>query len=131
MTDGGPRAAAETRASHRSVTLVQLVTFRLFEFLTAVRWPAAVTISVWHSIPYLAGRDTNAVFIVWTKELGTRDAVPWVVTVVFAFWALAERQLRRRKTAYLANRVTALEAQIDPSRTSSGLTHTGDTRPRR
>ena len=45
-------------------------------------------------------------------------------------WGAVERHLRHKKTEYLQNRVKELEAQIDPNRSSSGLTTKGKTNPR-
>jgi hypothetical protein len=43
-------------------------------------------------------------------------------------WALLERGEKRRKTLYLSGRISALEQQLDPRRTSSELMPTGETR---
>ena len=51
----------------------------------------------------------------------------WGIAVVAALYGLLERELRRRKTAYLQGRITKLEEQIHPGRTSSGLTARGET----
>jgi hypothetical protein len=112
-------------------TLGQLTILKLFEFLTAARWPTAVALVAWHCVPYLAGRDTRAVFFLAFKELGTHDATPWILTTGATMWAVIERQLRRSKTAYLSKRITTLELQVDPDRTSSGLPNTGETKRRR
>lgn len=42
----------------------------------------------------------------------------------------SEKRLRKETTERLTNRVTGLELKIDPSRTSSEITPSGDTNPR-
>jgi len=37
--------------------------------------------------------------------------------------------LRKRKTEYFQNRIKLLEEEIDPNRSSSGLTPKGETKP--
>lgn len=121
-------AAVETDKAKAGPTTPQIVIIRGFDFLTAIRWPVAVGFSVWTAIPYLAGRTTKAVFLVLFRQIGTVDAVPWILMSCAVIWAILERSLRRRKTVYLAARNRMLELQIDPDRSSSGLTGTGDSR---
>lgn len=52
---------------------------------------------------------------------------PWTIAIVAILYGLVERELRRRKTAYLHGRITMLEKTIDPSRSSSGLNTRGET----
>lgn len=62
----------------------------------------------------------------------------WDIRFVVAFslagattiWAVAERWLRHRKVNYLQGRIKELELNIDPGRTTSGLTTKGRTNPR-
>ncbi len=54
--------------------------------------------------------------------------LPWGVALIAIIYGLIQRELRRRKTAYLQGRIVRLEQQIDPGRTSSGLTTRGETR---
>jgi len=51
----------------------------------------------------------------------------WGLAIVAIAYGLLQARLRRRKTAYLSDRIEELEMQIDPQRTTSGLTKTGDT----
>ena len=53
----------------------------------------------------------------------------WATAVGFAIWALAERRFRSRKTEELTARIRELEVGIDPLRSGSGLSATGDTNP--
>jgi hypothetical protein len=52
---------------------------------------------------------------------------PWTIAVVAILYGLVERELRRRKTAYLQGRIAKLESKIDPDRSSSGLNKRGET----
>jgi hypothetical protein len=62
----------------------------------------------------------------------------WDIRFVVAFslagaataWGTAERMLRHRKVNYLQGRIKELEEQIDPKRSTSGLTTKGRTHPR-
>lgn len=62
----------------------------------------------------------------------------WDIRFVIAFslaggaavWGAAERVLRHRKVNYLQGRIKELEQNIDPGRTTSGLTTKGRTHPR-
>lgn len=51
------------------------------------------------------------------------------LAVVSMLYGLFERELRRRKTKYLQDRIIKLEERLDPNRESSGLTPRGETRP--
>lgn len=44
-------------------------------------------------------------------------------------WAIRERKLRKKNTRHIAAYTKELEKHIDPNRTSSNLTETGDTHP--
>lgn len=75
------------------------------------------------------GRTTSASLIV-------RAAIGWgatktglsVITVGALGWGRAERWLRRREIRKNADYIERLEKQIDPNRSTSGLTKTGATR---
>jgi hypothetical protein len=62
----------------------------------------------------------------------------WDIRFVIAFslagaataWGAVERWLRHRKVNYLQGRIKELEQNIDPGRTTSGLTTKGKTHPR-
>jgi hypothetical protein len=52
----------------------------------------------------------------------------WPISFGSVGYALLERRERRRKTGKLAKRIAELERMLDPTRTSSELTATGQTR---
>lgn len=121
-------AAGKTDQPNAGPTIAHVVVIRTFDFLVAVRWPAALAFSVWKAMPYLAGRTTEAIFLILFRRVGAFDATPWTLMSGVIVWALLERYLRRRKTIRLAGRVRALELLIDPDRSSSGLADTEDSR---
>ncbi|MBA1446612.1 MAG: hypothetical protein M3H12_07775 [Chromatiales bacterium] len=77
----------------------------------------------------LAGKFTFADIAIKVFNFGGDK--PWeaITFVALAAWAMLERRLRRKKTAALQGRVTELEFRIDPNRTGSELTNTGETNP--
>lgn len=89
----------------------------------------------------LAGKETTAtvaigveantnIFIEFLAKFALGYKWAWVMAVVAVIYGLAERELRRRKTAYLQNRIIELEQQLDPNRESSTLTVRGETNPK-
>lgn len=54
--------------------------------------------------------------------------VAWPITVVSMVYAELQRRERQRKTEKLSKRNRELELRLDPMRTSSQLTPTGETR---
>src|SRR5438046_227608 len=60
--------------------------------------------------------------------LESRAKWAWGIAVFAILYGIAERQLRRRKTAYLQGRIVKLEEMIDQHRSSSGLSERGETR---
>ena len=95
---------------------------------------AAATVGcVWlmaEAVGELAGKDTS---VVVRGVLSVFADIKFVVSVALAgcaaAWAVLERWLRHRKVEHLQARVIALEQQIDPNRSSSGLTAKGQTHP--
>ena len=53
----------------------------------------------------------------------------WASIVVLFFWIHRERTLRKSKTKSMSDRITKLEAEKNPKRTSSGPTPTDETHP--
>lgn len=77
----------------------------------------------------LAGQETTAEFVLSIfSNLGASRWPYLLLAGGLAMWALLERRERRRKTAYLTNRIRLLEQKIDPNRSSSELLSTGETR---
>lgn len=85
----------------------------------------------WRSVASLAGQTSTAnlrLAFNAAVDLGHEVWPAWLVAAVCTSWALLERQLRRRKTAYLTGRIQELEVRLDPQRESSFLPPDGNTR---
>lgn len=106
---------------------------RLFEtFNNVIRYGAWLGIAyyAYRSIDALAGETTSLEFFhLVTFEFLSKSLPWWVLTMALGLWAILERSIRKRKTEKLTNRIEELETKIDPQRTSSGLSATGDTHP--
>lgn len=78
----------------------------------------------------LAGQVTVANFLVDVLGLGSVRTVLYLLLLfALAGWAIGENRLRKRVTRHLSSQKQRVEEQIDPDRTSSGLTPTGGTNP--
>ena len=78
----------------------------------------------------LAGKTTAAdIALKAITDLELDRSVLYVLTGGTTLWAIRERKLRKKKTKDLGAYVKELEEHIDPNRTSSNLTETGDTHP--
>ncbi|MEE9441967.1 MAG: hypothetical protein V3V99_04800 [candidate division Zixibacteria bacterium] len=73
-----------------------------------------------------ADADVNVFFHVLSK-IGIEKIIYWVLLLLAGSYGVLQQRLRYRKTKYLQGRIKDLEIQIDPNRTSSGLTETGQT----
>ena len=99
------------------------------EIWKTIRW-VGVAAFTYFSIAELAGKQTDANLLlslfVTVPERGV--SAWWVMATFIAFaWAIVEGRIRRRKVQTLSGRIKALELKLDPKRTSSGLTSSGET----
>lgn len=89
--------------------------------------------SVWvfvDAVTALAGQETNVVVEAALSLAGRLDVVlSFSLTFVCVIWAVGERKLRQRAIERLERRPRELERMIDPQRSTSGLTKTGETHP--
>lgn len=82
------------------------------------------------AVDSLAGKTTATdIALKAITDLKLDRGVLYVLTGGTALWAIRERKLRKKKTKDLGAYVKELEKHIDPNRTSSNLTETGDTHP--
>jgi hypothetical protein len=98
---------------------------------TAIRWFFAVLIvgAIGWALQPFAGKNTAVTFFLsFVADLKFVFSV--TVALGAAGWALIERGLRYHKTKYLQDRIKKLETEIDPQRSTSGLTRTGRTNPK-
>lgn len=75
-------------------------------------------LEAWLSIGFLSGPTS-----LW------RIVICAMMVMMFYLWGSIERGLRKRTVRHIGNQKRVLEEQLDPSRTSSGLSSTGDTNP--
>lgn len=94
----------------------------------------AIAWFVYLSVKELAGKDTwaNIVLAIFAPNADRPNSVLiWQVLALVVFlWAIAERKFRLYKVGRLSGRIRSLEEHIDPNRSSSGLTTTGETHPK-
>lgn len=99
---------------------------------TAIRWGALVLIGLlaFVSIEVLAGKRTLAtIAISLIGSVKLENAIYLIVFLGCVLYGLGERELRRRNIKRLTESKNKLERLLDSSRTSSGLTSRGTTRP--
>jgi hypothetical protein len=114
-----------------------LVKFRKLDILAdavhlGVPWGCLVLIFLFTflMVAQLAGKTTLA-------NVGVRVLADIKVSQVLAYmfgagglgYGVLERKLRHKKVAHMEGHIKTLEAAFDPSRSSSGLTRKGTTRP--
>jgi hypothetical protein len=98
---------------------------------------AAICFCIWRLAPAMeafAGKTTLANFgVSLIADLKANTVFSHLVMAVLglggAGYGLRERAQKRREIKRLGNRVVAVEKQLDPNRTSSGLTIDGRSRP--
>lgn len=110
-----------------------LIVVKIFDFLSKIVTLAAIWVVCrygYFSIKELAGKTTIADFFFqyFTRE-SRSHWLPWILVIIFFVWATLERQLRLKKVASMQNHIVELEKRLDPNRTSSMLTHKGETNP--
>lgn len=82
------------------------------------------------TISDLAGKTTLADIVIQILMSGNaREWASYAVTGGAILWGARERRLRKSTINHLSRRLIKTEEQLDPNRTSSHLTETGDTRP--
>ncbi len=99
---------------------------------TAIRWCGLVAIAYLtrDTIINLAGKTTLARFgIMFFGELKTGEAISYALSILLLVWGIKERKLRHDAIAHMAPRAQRGEQVLDPRRSSSDLTPTGETRP--
>lgn len=78
----------------------------------------------------LAGQSTSAslkLAVRWLSTERKETVTAWTVALFAILYGRSERNLRKRKTRYMQQRIRDLESKRDPSRSSSGLTESGET----
>jgi len=97
-----------------------------------IPWGSLILIAYWvhGDVVALSGKETLAqIGISFLGDIRVSDAFAYLFGAAGVGWGVAERNLRRRNIARLAEENKALEQMIDPERLSSNLTKRGTTRP--
>ncbi len=97
-----------------------------------IRWGGVVLIARYGylSIDALAGHQTAANIIVnFLGNFHVSEGLAWLLTAGGATYGLGQNRLRKRIVEHLHGRIRELEERVDPQRSSSNLTPSGDTRP--
>ena len=129
--------AKEAGGSEQEVELRILRVTRWVEgvvqvLLSLIRWVAIVLIARYGylSIASLAGQNTLAdIGINLLSNIKVSVALAGAAGVGGLIYGERQRKLRKNTVERLQGRIRELETEIDPNRSSSNLTHRGDTRP--
>jgi hypothetical protein len=90
----------------------------------------AIVYLLGHAIESLSGKETNAnIFIDLLGKIEVSVVLSWVVGGAGIAYGRYERKLRKSTIDRLQGRIKSLEQELDPNRSSSKLTTTGDTNP--
>jgi hypothetical protein len=125
-----PRIRSKTEAEY-------LLRAKKLEILdTAIRliipWGSLALIAFWvhGDVIALAGKQTLAnIGLSFLGDIRVSDAVAYIFGAAGAGYGIAERTVRRRTIARLAEENTTLERLVHPERSTSHLTKRGTTRP--
>jgi hypothetical protein len=123
-------SASDAEYAYRSK--VELINALLsgWKTLLAVGGTVAVAYLVFRSIESLAGRSTDSnIMVKFVTDLKASRWLSMAFAGLMGTWGASERALKKKAVKRLHVRVKELEEKIDPTRTSSGLTLTGETRP--
>lgn len=97
-----------------------------------IRWGAVAFLGwiVYKCVAVMAGHTTIAdIGVRFLGDVRISEALAWVFGAGGVSYGLGQRSLRRRNIRRLTPRTEALEKRLDPRRTSSQLTDTGETHP--
>lgn len=113
--------------------VISAITEKWSTIRSAVRWLGITGIgfAIAYALTGMAGKQTN---VMLSAVFSVAADVKFVATLTLAgaacAWAAAERYMRVTAVKRLTDRNKDLETQIDPERSSSGLTRDGKTNPR-
>ncbi|HET7232611.1 MAG TPA: hypothetical protein VFJ16_21555 [Longimicrobium sp.] len=98
----------------------------------AISWLVLLGLGIcgYLSVEAIAGKATfNQIGVTFLANAGISKALAWAVAVVFGGYGLRQRKLRKDTVEHLAPRIKESELRLDSGRSSSHLTHRGDTNP--
>jgi hypothetical protein len=116
-------------AAHKFATLASSITTVLTEL---IKWGVVALLGYYamRAVEALAGKSTNAdIGISFFGTVEVSVTVAWIFGIGGIIYGARQRHLRKNTVERLAERNRTLELQIDPKRSTSGLTLRGDTRP--
>jgi hypothetical protein len=116
--------------SKEAIERVHLVDERYKTARTVIRWAGLCMLMYLFmaGLAPLAGKETVVSFAL-SILADFKFALSVALAGAATAWALVERKLRQRKTEYFQDRIRRLETQVDPRRSTSGLTREGKTNP--
>lgn len=104
--------------------------FGAFRHLVTCATTIVIAYFVADAVKVLAGQETLAEFVLRVLvPLRTKSWPCYGVSLAALGFAAHQYRLRKRAIKEMAGRIVDLERLLDPARTSSQLTSTGDTRP--
>lgn len=126
------------------VNLYRVVQRHLEEFVRQFKWalssrevfkwiqstPAVMVYFVSDAVKSLAGQQTGAnIDVNFIAGFSVSETMAWVVGAGGVLYGQRERSLKGKAVKRLHERIEFLERKVDPNRSSSGLTPTGNTNP--
>lgn len=129
--------AKESGRSEKEVELRIFKITRLVEGVVQIssnlfRWGGIVLISryAYLTVESLAGQNTLAdIGINFLSDIKVSVGLAWGACAGGIIYGERQRKLRKNTVERLQGRIRDLETEIDPDRSTSNLTHRGDTRP--
>lgn len=98
-----------------------------------IKWSGLVLIAyfIYRSVDSLSGKATDAnIGVSFLAKITLSEWVAWIFGVGGVGYGMRQSNLRKRVVARHEAKERAWEAEIDPNRSSSGLTFRGETHPR-
>ena len=125
-----PKAPANPETSD---TLRFLTVEKWFSLAThVIKWAGIVSVVYFISsaVSDLAGKTTLANIVVQVLQAGSvREVVSYAIAGGGITYGLLERRLRKSEIRHLGQQKKELESALDPNRSTSQLTESGETRP--
>lgn len=126
------KTRAELEAELRALRRTKMTSGLTEIILNLIRFGALVACVYFlsSSIQNLAGKSTDAnIFVQFLGDFNVGQGVAVLFGAGGTMYGLAQRSQRQRMIERLHGRIKQLERQIDPRRSSSNITETGDTNP--
>ncbi len=123
---------AELRAENRLLRGANSANAIASVLITAIKWVGLIAIARYGylSIAALAGKKTLAdIGVSFLSDVRISEAFAWTAGVGGMGYGLQQRRLRHRTIERMGGRISDLERQHDPKRSSSSLTRRGATNP--